>query len=220
MRVLAVAALAVALACLASSPTLAALGGDVSVLVTREQFTCARDHGWSFVSVRGYHSFGAVDVNALPTLNNAAAAGIARRDIYHFPCRSVSPAKQIDDTLRALDGHFRVIWLDIETNPSSGCGWGSNFGSNCQFLAELIAAAKAKGASVGVYSSTYEWGRTVGEACTAGADAGVPLWYAHYDGWKSFGDFSPFGGWHHPTLKQYGDSVGICGLSADADWMP
>ena len=47
-----------------------------------------------------------------------------------------------------------------------------------------------------------------------------PLWYPHYDGVRSFGDFSGFGGWDSPAIKQYGDSVGICDVNADANWYP
>ena len=28
------------------------------------------------------------------------------------------------------------------------------------------------------------------------------LWYAHYDNNPSFSDFSPFGGWSKPAIKQ------------------
>lgn len=47
-----------------------------------------------------------------------------------------------------------------------------------------------------------------------------PLWYAHYDGVKSFTDYqnNKFGGWNVPTLKQYaGDSV-VCGYKMDLSW--
>jgi hypothetical protein len=34
-----------------------------------------------------------------------------------------------------------TIWLDIETNPSSGCTWNQGSGdSNCEFVKELITA--------------------------------------------------------------------------------
>ena len=59
----------------------------------------------------------------------------------------------------------------------------------------------------------------MGDLCFV-ASENLPLWYAHYDGQPSFGDFNPLGGWQTPTMKQYGDSVGYCGINADADYQP
>jgi hypothetical protein len=36
------------------------------------------------------------------------------------------------------------IWLDIETNPSGGCGW-SDQNSNCNFMQGLVNAMEANG---------------------------------------------------------------------------
>jgi len=46
------------------------------------------------------------------------------------------------------------------------------------------------------------------------------LWYAHYDGNPSFSDFSPFGGWNHPNMKQYNGGATVCGVGIDQDWHP
>jgi hypothetical protein len=52
----------------------------------------------------------------------------------------------------------------------------------------------------------------------------VPLWYAHFDGVKSFSDYgkAPFGGWKNPIIKQYIDLTRntVCGLTIDQDYMP
>ena len=48
---------------------------EVSVPVSVAQFQCMAKGGYSFAIVRGYHSYGAIDTNALPTLKNAATAG-------------------------------------------------------------------------------------------------------------------------------------------------
>ncbi len=113
-----------------------------------------------------------------------------------------------------------MMWFDIESNPSPGCGWGSDYGSNCQFLADLIAAGHQLGIHMGVYASSYEWSITVGSGCRAGAESGLALWYPHYDRQQSYADFAPFGGWTRPSIKQYWDAVGICGINADANWYP
>jgi hypothetical protein len=215
MRLLAgfVAALLVATA-------MAELGGDVSEFYDESVWQCAKKKGWNMMSARSYCSYGAVDPNGKKTVAAAKAAGFGRTDIYHFPCPGISAKKQIQDDINYVGlGNFNTIWMDIETNPSSGCGWPSDQSKGCKFLEELIHEAKAMGADVGVYASEYEWGQTVGAGCKAGGD--LKLWYANYDGQKSFGDFSPFGGWTKPWAKQYADTVGNeCGLNADADWRP
>ena len=46
-----------------------------------------------------------------------------------------------------------------------------------------------------------------------------PLWYANWDGAKSFSDFEPFGGWTKPAIKQYADKGDSdCNVPVDLDW--
>jgi len=46
------------------------------------------------------------------------------------------------------------------------------------------------------------------------------LWYAHYDGKKTFDDYATnkFGGWEKPTLKQYAGDASVCGYKLDLSW--
>lgn len=79
-------------------------------------------------------------------------------------------------------------------------------------------AVVAKGQAVGVYSSNYEWGQTCGSA--TGLQQ-YPLWYANYDGEQNYNDFTPFGGWTSPAIKQYNDhGDSSCSVSVDVDWYP
>ena len=200
----------------------AVFGGDISQPFSVEAFECTKRNGMEFIVVRCYQSFGRPDPNALTSLNNAKAAGIQYRDVYHFPCVGRDAAAQIRESVDAVGkGNFGMMWLDIETSYSPGCEWSANRGSNCQFIGELIKAAQAMGVHVGVYSSIYMWNdQTAGASCTAGADNGAPLWYAHYDGRQTFDDFVSFGGWHKPNVKQYNDKIDMCGMNSDADWYP
>jgi len=197
------------------------LGGDVSDYVSSSQFSCAVSAGWSFMIVRSYCSYGAPDSNALPTIQAAKAGGISTTDVYHFPCIGVDAAQQMRDDVNGVGaGNFNRLWFDIETNPSSGCGW-QDPSANCNFLSDMISEGQSLGIQMGVYASSYMWSSIMGDGCTVGADAGLPVWYAHYDGSRSFSDFTPFGGWDSPTAKQYSDSSSIasgCGFSADADF--
>ena len=196
------------------------IGGDISEPYDKSVFECCRKRGWEFVVVRSYQSFGAPDPHAPESLRNAHAAGIPTRDVYHFPCVSVDAKKQVDDDHAHVKGLFGTMWFDIETNNSPGCGWHSDKKANCHFMGELAEAAKAAGISSGIYASEYMWSSIMGDDCHVGKEKGQPLWYAHYDGQPNFKDFTPFGGWEHPAAKQYGDSVGYCGINSDADFKP
>jgi hypothetical protein len=59
-----------------------------------------------------------------------------------------------------------VCRFDIETNPSSGCGW-ADAGTNCNFMQGLVNAALANGINYGTYASAYMWGSIMG-GCTVG----------------------------------------------------
>lgn len=37
--------------------------------------------------------------------------------------------------------------------------------------------------------------------------------YAHYDGDAGFDDFSPFGPWGSPNMKQFAGDASVCGKS-------
>ena len=199
----------------------ATIGGDVSEPFSSGTFACCVSNGWDFVIVRSYCSYGGVDSNAPGTLQAARAGGVTYRDIYHFPCYGgVGANQQVTDDFNHIGaGNFGMMWFDIETNPSPGCGWSGDAGSNCNFLGQLIAAGQSLGIHMGIYASAYMWGSIMG-GCTVGHDNGLALWYAHYDQNPSFSDFSPFGGWTTPSIKQYWDSVGFCGIGSDADWYP
>lgn len=53
-------------------------------------------------------------------------------------------------------------------------------------------------------------------ACPSAASQ--QLWYAHYDNSASFSDFSPFGGWTKPAIKQYVGDTTLCGAGVDKNY--
>jgi hypothetical protein len=209
----------VAVVALAATAALAFSGGDISEYYDSSTFSCCVSNGWGFVIVRAYCSVGAVDPNAPATLNQAIAGGLEYHDIYHFPCTSVDAATQVSQDNAAVSGLYGMMWFDIETNYSPGCGWSGDASTNCDFLGQLISAGNSLGIHMGIYASAYMWENIMG-GCTVGADNGVVLWYANWDNTQSFGDFNGFGGWTSPNIKQYNDGVGICGINADGDWYP
>ena len=102
-----------------------------------------------------------------------------------------------------LTKSYGMVWVDVESNPSSGCGWGTAFTKNCQFLTDLVKGLKAKGLEVGIYSSYYQWEDIFGSSqnCKEISTLAPKIWYSHYDNKPDFSDFKSFGGWRKPTMK-------------------
>lgn len=200
--------------------TQATKGVDVSTLQSVATWQCIKNAGYQFAIPRAYKSFGAMDANGPANVKNARAAGIPYVDIYMFPCRGKSATAQVNELINGMgNSNYGQIWLDVETNPSSGCSWNSfSKASNCQFVTELVNAVKAKGKKPGIYSNYYMWESIMGSAKACPGVANVPLWYAHYDNLAAFSDFKPFGGWTKPNMKQYkGDTV-ACGAGVDLNF--
>lgn len=222
MRVIAIFAIIV-IATMAVNLVAAVSGGDVSSLYSVGAYKCFKNEGNEFIIVRGYCSYGGVDPNGRANIDNAHAAGIKYHDIYHFPCIGKSAKEQVQETYNAfkgyLDGGGSMLWFDIETNPSPGCGYRSQ-SENCNFLKDLIDAANSLGIHNGVYTSPGEWSSTMGGACHAGADAGKQLWWADYNGQQGFAGYYSFGGWAKPAIHQWADNGASCGMSYDKNYYP
>lgn len=96
--------------------------------------------------------------------------------------------------------------------------WDSNQTNNQKFITVLTNSLSYLGESVGILTSLSDWQSIVGSNW-----AGVskyPLWYYQYDDALSFADFSPFGGWTQPAIKQYNGGVTYCGASFNQDYYP
>jgi len=193
------------------------LGVDVSSQVLIDDFQCLDQSGYNYVIIRCYQSTGKVDPVAPHTIYNAWDGGMSQVDVYMFPCPSCgNPSAQVAaavDYLNSYNAKWNMFWFDIE-GPQY---WSSNSDDNINFLSAAIAEAKAKGQTVGIYSSASQWGPIM-NGWTGASD--LPLWYAHYDDWASFGDFTPFGGWNTPHAKQYVGDATVCGVDVDLDFHP
>jgi hypothetical protein len=201
-------------------PSLCVLGVDVSQPFSTATYQCMKNNGYTYVIMRGWYSFGSVDVHVVDNLRNAKAAGMIT-DIYMFPCRSKSASAQVDQMMADISGSlYGMIWLDIETNESPNCGWGTNYNGNCDYVMELINRIKSHGKVPAIYASAYMWQSIMGGRNNCPQAAAVQLWYPHYDGSPSFSDFSAFGGWHKPTIKQFAGNVPLCGANVDKNYYP
>ncbi len=197
------------------------LGVDVSQLFSTATYECMKKNGYSFAIPRGYCSFGGMDHNAVQNLNNAKSAGLTT-DVYMFPCRGKSATAQADEVVNGIHaGLYGTIWIDVETNPSAGCSWSGHDGnSNCQWLGELVNRLKSHSKNVGIYASAVMWQSIFGSHTACTGFSSHPLWYAHYDGKESFSDFTAFGGWTKPHMKQFQGTTTLCGAGVDKNYLP
>ena len=206
------------LATLLIVPSLSVLGVDVSQLFSTSTYQCMKTNGYYFAILRGYCSYGGVDAHITSNLQNAKAAGLVT-DIYMFPCRGKSSTSQVDQMMAAISSSsYGMVWIDVETNPSSGCGWGKDYTANCNYLAELISRIKQHGKVPGVYTSSYMWQTIMGTQTSCASAATQQLWYAHYDGQASFSDYTQVGGWKRPSIKQYQGDTTLCGAGVDKNY--
>jgi len=189
-------------------------GVDVSDSVSSSAASCLAGEGYSWAVVRAWRSYGAFDSSAPGSLSAFQSAGITA-DVYLFPCAGMDAATQVQQMVSSLQGAgstWGTIWLDIESNPSSGCAW-TDANTNCNFIGTMITTAQGLVLSVGVYASEYMWSIIPGGTCTVGS--GVPLWYANYDNVEDCSDFAAFGGWGSAAWHQWSDAGGDCGVSYD-----
>jgi GH25 family lysozyme M1 (1,4-beta-N-acetylmuramidase) len=201
--------------CLFIAAAFATHGVDVSAPTATSSFSCMVNNGYHFAVVRAYRSNGTPDPNGAQTINNARAGGMSNVDAYMFPCPTCgNPAKQMSDTvasLKAGQAKYGMIWLDIE-GPQY---WHKSQQANRDFFNGLVAQGRAMGVHMGVYTSKSQWIPIMGDWS---GGSSLPLWYAHYDGNPSFSDFSAFGGWSKPSIKQFKGTTSLCGGSVDENW--
>jgi GH25 family lysozyme M1 (1,4-beta-N-acetylmuramidase) len=103
--------------------TFAINGIDISQATSTSTFTCLKNLGNTFAIIRAYRSTGSLDANANQNLQNARAAGFST-DIYLFPCRGKNATAQVNELISGISSTlYSTIWIEVETNPSSGCSW-------------------------------------------------------------------------------------------------
>jgi GH25 family lysozyme M1 (1,4-beta-N-acetylmuramidase) len=194
-------------------PSLATLGVDVSTLVSVSGYSCLKSSGYTFAIPRGYQSSGNVDPNVVSNIKNARSGGMVNVDVYLFPCVPCgNPAGQATALVNAIKGqNYGMVWIDIETYA-----WSSNQAANQNFITAMVNQLKSLGQTVGIYSSYYNWQSIVGLGWTGCSSH--PLWYAHYDNNPSFSDFTAFGGWKTPAIKQYAGDATVCSVGIDKNF--
>mmetsp|Transcript_18862 Transcript_18862/g.31557 ORF Transcript_18862/g.31557 Transcript_18862/m.31557 type:complete len:236 (+) Transcript_18862:231-938(+) len=215
----------------------ATYGVDVSQRTYSSSFSCMVSYGYSFAIPRVYESGGYPDPNGPGTIADAWAGGMSYVDGYIFPCYSCGdPAGQMDDTISYLAAHdvkvlkkgqlreeagnstdgklgatVGMLWIDVEGTQY----WSSSTSSNVNFLTDMVNEGVKKGYNIGIYSSKSQWDPIMGGST---AFSSYPLWYPHYDYDPSFSDFTAFGGWTSPAIKQYQGTTSFCSASVDKNY--
>ncbi|KAI9265239.1 glycoside hydrolase superfamily [Phascolomyces articulosus] len=206
----------------------AATGVDFSALTSTSSLSCVKNYGYDHAVIRcyieawGQNPGGKVDSNCYQNYLNAKAAGFTSIDIYWFPCtgRSTckSPATQLNEIVSYVGANKMIVgrlWLDVEIDPSAN-NWPSTTSARTT-LQQFKTALDNSGWKWGVYSSKYQW-ETITGSTTWVLDSSVPLWYAGWDFALNFNNFSPFGGWSKPTVKQYAGDQSFCSAGFDKNY--
>jgi len=193
-----------------------ALGVDVFDTINSTAFSCLKSNGYSFAVVRCWQNLvnvGRPDPNCVSSIQSAWAGGLQNVDVYLFPCFECGyPKAQVStmvDWLTYNNLTYTTVWLHVE---GPGTYWGSNQANNSAFFDDLLEECYEWGLTLGVYSSAPNWNAIFGEKYTA-AKTDL-LWYANNNGEQNFNDFTPFGGWTKPAVKQYTNSTSVCGVHA------
>eukprot|EP00817_Percolomonadidae_sp_ATCC50343_P003075 CAMPEP_0117426674 /NCGR_PEP_ID=MMETSP0758-20121206/6719_1 /TAXON_ID=63605 /ORGANISM="Percolomonas cosmopolitus, Strain AE-1 (ATCC 50343)" /LENGTH=246 /DNA_ID=CAMNT_0005211941 /DNA_START=26 /DNA_END=766 /DNA_ORIENTATION=+ len=190
-------------------------GVDLSQPCSKAGFQCLRNNGFRYAIVRCFLSTGHVDSNCPASLGHAWEGGMAHVDAYLFPCPHCSSSgatqvKEMVNFIRSHGGKFGMIWLDVEGAQY----WHSSSSQNRAFFLSLVEGAHEAGVHVGVYAQKWFWEQTFGGNWDV-SKYKMPIWYAHYDNNPSYSDWSPFGGWHSPSMKQYHGTTNICSCGID-----
>ena len=85
-------------------------------------------------------------------------------------------------------------------------------------MTEIAKAIQSHGKTPGIYASHSMWESIMGSASACTGLSSHPLWYAHYDKNPSFSDYSKFGGWTKPYMKQYIGDTTLCGAGVDYNY--
>jgi hypothetical protein len=138
--------------------------------------------------------------------------------VYFFPSTGcvLDQQGQIDaalDHLAENNAIFNRFWIDVEAWQ-----WWAECDANIAWLTPLLKHAHARlgVARVGFYAG-HNFFTTYFCNTTMYSDMGVHLWYARWDFNASFYNFTSYGGWTDPFMKQY-TSIGQCDVHTDSDF--
>ncbi|KAL4487169.1 hypothetical protein ABPG72_017888 [Tetrahymena utriculariae] len=197
----------------------AKLGYDISVWEGEVNcFECTKQAGYDFVVIEIYSSAKQFNNYLAQNIKSAYNASL-EVDLYIFPDTTRDPAEQINSYFQCLIANqtmslFNNVWLDIENENL----FFANCTQNIEFLQAMINTTKnyINQNRIGLYTSQHYWPIM----CNTTAFSDLQLWYPRWDNQTNFNDFTPFGGFANPVMKQFYNDVQICCTNTDVDWKP
>ncbi|CAJ0608312.1 unnamed protein product [Cylicocyclus nassatus] len=192
---------------------------DIDKAMTVSTFKCLQKLGYSAVFIRAYDARGkgSFDTNAPRNVYNAYDVGLGA-EVYMSPQPKSTKTgavqcKEMLDGLKRNSVNIKTIWVQV-TSPAN---WGTDIKKNLAFLNDIARTALSSGIKVGYYTNVHEWNQITKN--TKITTPNTPLWYWNTNGAgpsgetpADFKDFRPFGGFEKATVKQFGQSVSICGV--------
>uniref|UniRef100_A0A183FYR3 Glycoside hydrolase n=1 Tax=Heligmosomoides polygyrus TaxID=6339 RepID=A0A183FYR3_HELPZ len=160
---------------------------------------------------------GQTDPYACANSKNADAAGLLS-EVYMTPqpISTKTGAQQLDEILTMFSNCGVTVvslWIQV-TSPDN---WSRTLSTNLNFLNSIFSRAGQYGVSIGIYTSSSEWNSITdykkrGNYCR--------YWNVHGGGVPNetpanFNDFRSFGGWTSPSVKQFAQTEGFCGITAN-----
>uniref|UniRef100_A0A914WGM6 Lysozyme n=1 Tax=Plectus sambesii TaxID=2011161 RepID=A0A914WGM6_9BILA len=201
---------------------------DTNIATSTGTFSCYRSSYnvlTAFIRIYKPDNGGSVDPNGATNVQNANNAGLGV-EVYITPSPTSSKQgyQQLDEAYNYVTSHgvnVKSVWLQV-TSPIN---WGSNTQNNANFIYSFLARAQQRNLGVGIYTNSYDWAQiTNGWTGWTSVAGGVNLWYWHVTATgpsgqtsQNFNDFASFGGWNNPVVKQYGQSINMCGNMVNAD---
>ena len=202
----------------------AEIGFDLSYFqgnVAASVFSCLHNSGYQFGCIEATKGSQAALNPYISSVVANARQYFHNIDVYIFPNTDQDAATQMTSYINSLkaDGVLttNMVWMDIEGSQY----WSSSCSTNQQWLSTAIATIQSLYSGcglpscVGIYTGSSQWSPIM---CNTAEFSSHPLWYAHYDNKPSFSDFTPFGGWTQPNIKQYEGTTYVCGTAIDEDY--
>lgn len=202
-----------ALLILLAVPTYSLVGIDTSPLITSQStFDCIKAAGYQFSNVRAFTLEGVdLDLSVKDTLIYSQKAGL-RTDLFIRPCRGKSAKNQIDVVVLVVaEQYYDKLWLYLMENPNTGCKWGNDYKSNCEYVKTMLAQVKYFHQESGIYTSAEFYKQIFGSyQCDLSE---VPLIYAEPNGSPSFDGYKQIGNWVTPYGKMFQSNQYACGVT-------
>lgn len=158
------------------------------------------------------------DLISQQQLNTAAAEDLST-EAYVYLFWAYDTAHRVRLALNVVRGHpVKRLWIDCEDTVQV---FGEAEFRIAYLEAKIQDALDACGDMPrGIYTGRWWWAPMM-----AGSRRFVNelLWYSHYDGEANLNDWYTgfaFGGWKHPTGKQYQGTTEFCGVNVDLNYFP